>query len=43
MLKEWIRNVPDELILRIVADVRAVQSPVWRLALAEKERRGLVG
>jgi hypothetical protein len=39
MLAEWIRNVPQALLNRIVNDGRARGSLIWVLACEELQRR----
>lgn len=40
MLKEWIRNIPLEMLLRIVGDTKVRGMRIWGLACAELARRG---
>ncbi len=39
MLEEWIKNIPLDLIERIVADSRVRGNHIWSLAVAELVRR----
>jgi hypothetical protein len=39
VLEEWIRNIPQSLVERIVADHKVAGSPIWSLASIELLRR----
>jgi hypothetical protein len=39
MLREWIRNIPLELVRQIAEDRNVRHGPIWRLAVEELARR----